>query len=112
MYNLEQVVSGINKYLEQEFLAKINGWQKWLIGVGFGMAMNNANQIFNEIKEHPVAKMLNVVDEQGNINVEALHEELLKQARKSPVTFNLPMLGNVTLNESDVQKLYSDIVGM
>ena len=52
------------------------------------------------------------LDEQGNINVEALHEELLKQARKSPVTFNLPMLGNVTLNEADVQKLYSDIVGM
>ena len=46
------------------------------------------------------------------IILESGYEELLKQARKSPVTFNLPMLGNVTLNESDVQKLYRDIVGM
>lgn len=111
MYNLDQVLRGINLYLESEFLAKMNGWQKWLIGAGFGIAMNNANQIFNEAKNYPVVKMLNLIDENDNINVEALHEELLKQARKSAVTFSLPTIGNVTLNESDVQKLYNCIIG-
>ena len=33
-------------------------------------------------------------------------KDLKKQAKKSAITFDVPMIGPITLNESDLDKLY------
>jgi hypothetical protein len=69
---------------------------------------SNKNNLFKPtfIQENE----LNVIDESNNtINVTRLYEEIKKQAQKSAVDVNIPMVGTLTLNESDVEKLYSYI---
>ena len=110
MFKYDKVIKGITNYIDNEILTKIQGWQRWVVGAGAGMLMSNALEVFNNLKTNEVIKLLNVIDESNNtINVTRLYEEIKKQAQKSAVDVNIPMIGTITLNETDVEKLYSYI---
>lgn len=109
MYNLRQVVAGLAAFIDNEILTKVNGWQKWLVGAGMGVALDRSSDIFNSLKQNEIIKMLGVIDSDDNIDVDTLYREVKKQAQKSAVTFDIPMLGVLTLNDRDVDKLYSYI---
>lgn len=109
MYNLRQVVAGLAAFIDNEILTKVNGWQKWLVGAGMGVALDRSSDIFNSLKQNEIIKMLGVIDNDDNIDVDTLYREVKKQAQKSAVTFDIPMLGVLTLNDRDVDKLYNYI---
>ena len=110
MYKYDKVIKGISNYIDNEILIKIQGWQKWVVGAGAGMLMSNASEVYNNLKTNEFIKLLGVIDESNNtINVTRLYEEIRKQAQKTSVDVNIPMIGVLTLNESDVEKLYSYI---
>ena len=111
MVNLGNVQNGISRFVENEILAKVNGWQKWVAGTVVGIYIAKSPAIFNELKSNPFVKTLGVVDEHDMINVEAIYSELKKQASKGPVTFEVPMLGAMTIDGQDVEKLYRYIIG-
>ena len=109
MYKFDKVIKGVMNYIDNEILIKINGWQKWVVGSGAGMLMNNTSELFNSLKNNELIKILNIIDADNNVNVLKLYEEIKKQAQKGPVDVNIPMIGTLTLNESDVDKIYSYI---
>lgn len=106
MYEYSKVINGIAKYIDIEIVNKINGWQKWVVGSGIGIALLNGTNLFNQLKENDFIKMLDVIDKEDKINVDKIYKELKKQAHKSSITFNVPMIGALTLTEKDVEKLY------
>jgi hypothetical protein len=106
MVNLNQVQNGIVKYLDSEITPKINGWQKWVFGAVAGVALSKITNIFNALKNNELIKMLEVIDEEDNIDIETIYREFIKQAQKGPVTFDVPMVGAMTLNHTDVEKIY------
>ena len=109
MYEYSKVLNGITTYIDREIVDKINGWQKWVVGSGIGIAMSNSTNVFNELKKSPVVKMLGVIDKDDKIDVEKIYKELKKQAKKGAITFDVPLVGTMTLNEQDVDKLYQYI---
>ena len=44
-------------------------------------------------------------DRPSGVDVEKLRRAFLAQAQKGPITFDIPMLGTVTLSAADVEKL-------
>lgn len=106
MYDLTHVINGLTKFIDNEILVKITGWQKWVIGAGAGMALSKSTNLFNEIKNNPMVKSLGVINNDDLIDVDTLYKELRKQAQKGAITFDVPMMGALTLNEHDVEKLY------
>jgi hypothetical protein len=54
--------------------------------------------------------MLEVIDENDMIDIDTLYREFLKQAQKGPATFDVPMVGALTLNTADVEKIYRYII--
>ena len=111
MVNLAQVQMGIEKYIENEIIAKIVDWRKWVVGAGASMALSRSTDIFNQIKEHPVIKAMHIIDDNDLIDIDKLHTEFAKQAQRGAVTFDIPLMGALTLNASDVDRLYSYIMG-
>jgi hypothetical protein len=53
--------------------------------------------------------MLNIIDKDDKIDVDKIYREMKKQAMKSAITFDVPMIGAITLNEQDVEKIYEFI---
>lgn len=106
MVTYNQVVNGMTKYIDQEIINKIQGWQRWALGAGAGIMMNKGTNMFNAFKAHPVVKMLEVIDENGMIDIDTIYTELRKQAEKGSATFDAPMIGTITLTKDDVDKLY------
>ena len=41
------------------------------------------------------------------MDIDKIYTCLKTEAAKGPVTTNIPLIGNVTLNETDVDKLYT-----
>lgn len=109
MYEYNQVINGIAKYIDEEIISQIDGWKKWVIGSGVGIALSDGTEIFNNIKNNDLVKMLGIVDKEDKINVDKIYKELKKQSKKSSITFNVPMIGAMTLTEQDVEKLYKAI---
>ena len=107
MVTYNQVVNGMTKYIDQEIVNKIQGWQGWALGALSSIAISNKGaNIFNALKANPVVKMLEVIDENGMIDIDTIYTELRKQAEKNSATFNAPMIGTITLTKDDVDKLY------
>lgn len=107
MYEYSKVINGVANYIDTEIVDKITGWQKWVVGSGVGIALSNATNLFNQLKENEFIKMLGVIDKNDKIDVDKIYKEMKKQAKKGSITFNAPMIGAVTLNEQDVDKLYN-----
>lgn len=76
-------------------------WRRGCYGLG-----QSGRQLFR-LWEHPAVKALGVFDEAGNVDLDKIYACLKTEAAKGPVTTNIPLIGNVTLNETDVDKLYT-----
>lgn len=111
MYELNQIINGITKYMDNEILTNVTGWQKWVFGASYGVGMSKATSVFNALKENQIVKMLGIIDGEDKIDIDTLHKEFLKQSEKGSVTFDVPMLGALTLKTEDVDKLYTYIKG-
>ena len=106
MYEYNKVINGIAKYVDTEIVDKITGWKKWVVGSGIGLALSNTTEVFNQLKNNEFVKMLGVIDKEDKVDVDKIYKEMKKQAKKSAVTFDMPMIGAITLNEQDLDRMY------
>lgn len=106
-----KVISGVSRYIDEEIVTKLTGYQKWVVGAGAGIMLNKSTNVFNSLKANSIIKQMELINEKDEIDVETIYRELKKQAQKSAVTVEIPFSGTLTLNEQDVDKLYSMIVG-
>ena len=92
MYEYNKVIKGIASFIDEEILININGWQKWVLGSGIGIALSDAEELFKSLKNNELIKVLKIVDG-DKINVDKIYKELKKQAKKTQITINIPMIG-------------------
>lgn len=107
MATLDQIKRGAARYIDEEFTSKLTGWQRWAVGAGAAMALENIDSTLLELRSKPAAKALGVFDDAGNVNLDRVYACVKAQAQKGPVSFTAPFIGSVTINEGDVDKLYS-----
>lgn len=111
MVSLSKVQSGAAAYIDDEFSRKLDGWRKWVFGAASAMMLSDVDAIAAKLKGNEIVKLLGVFDESGDVDVERLYRYFKAEAQKGPISFSAPILGVVTMNESDVDKLYSYIMG-
>lgn len=111
MVTLAQVQAGVEKYLETEILSKIPGWQKWVLGAAASRMLSRSGEIFNTLKSNPIVSAMGVIDEQDQIDIDAIYREFSKQAQRGAITFDIPLMGALTVNSSDIDRLYNYIIG-
>ena len=111
MISIERVKRGVARYLDEEFTNKMTGWQKWVFGAAAGMYLENMTAVVERLRSNELIKGLGVMDDSGNIDVEKLYRHFYAEAQKGPVTFTAHILGAVTMNGGDVEKLYRYIEG-
>lgn len=111
MVTLAQATAGIERYLDTEILAKIPGWQKWVLGAAASRMLSRSGEIFNTLKNNPVVSAMGIIDENDQIDIDAVYREFSAQAQRGVITFDVPFVGPLTLGAGDVDQLYRYIIG-
>lgn len=109
MVHYKQAIEGFARFIDTEIVPKMDGLQKWVFGTGAGIAMRKADEMFHQFKDHPLLIALDLV-KGDEINIELLYEELIKQANQSAIKIEIPMLGTLSLNKDDIEKMYRIIM--
>ncbi len=109
--NFDRVLYGINKYLDKEIYAGMNDWQEVVARIAVSRIIGN-NNLEQTLLGNPYIKTFAIADAEGNIDVEGLYRDLKKLIQaKGKIEIELPIFGKFTFTESDVDCLYSCIIG-
>lgn len=109
MYEYKTVVKGVLKFIDEDLLPKMHGLNRWLFGTGAGIMAHKSENIFEELKHNPLIKALDLIED-SRIDVTCIYKELSKQAEHGPIHIEVPMLGTVSLDKTDVDKIYRYII--
>lgn len=107
---MQQISEGVARYIDSELVPKVPGIRKWMLGVAgafAGKIVENAMRDYSSLLSGA-----GIIGEDGMVDLDKFMPSFKSQANKSgPVTEHLPMLGDITFDSSDVDKLYSYIAG-
>lgn len=83
MATIEQVKNGISRYLDQELMPNLSDEKPILFAVGAfsALLLNSVDKAILKYGENPVVKMTGIIDDNQNIDVDAL-AEVAKQSMK------------------------------
>lgn len=109
MYHYRAVLQGLSKFVDEDLVPKMTGLQRWIFGTGAGIALSKGDEMFHQYKDMPILHTLGLIEDE-KINVTCIYHELLTQAEKGPIHIDVPMLGTITLDKSDVEKMYRYII--
>lgn len=111
MVGIDKIEKGIASYVDNELMPNLpkNGIEKVIIGTGIGLAIRKSGKILNELKENKVVLALDIVDQNGEVDIDLLAEELKKHIEASGFVVEVPMLGEMRFHKGDIDKLYSYI---
>ena len=106
----EKVVDGIIRYLDREIFANMNNWQELIARIIVGRISENANAVKEYLTKNGFVKTLNVIDRDGNVNVEAILRDIKREIeRKGALQVEVPLVGKLTFKPADVDVLHDDI---
>lgn len=109
MYHYNTVIKGLVKFVDEDLVPKMHGLNKWLFGTGAGIVASKGEHVFHSLKEIELLHTLELIHE-DKVNVSCIYKELLRQAEKGEISIEIPMVGTIKLDHSDVEKIYRYII--
>lgn len=110
MVTYNQIIVGIVKYIDVDVLPKIDGFRKLALGVGSSIALKKADEVFAIIKDNNILHALGIIDSNNNINIDILKETLLERMGEDKYPIDIPMIGTLTINRNDINRIYEFIM--
>lgn len=112
MISVDKIEQGIADYLDAELMPQLqgNGIEKVIVGTAASLLIRKSGTIIESYKDNKLVKLLGIMDENGNVDVDILAEELKKNISKDGVKIDIPVIGTMTFHKEDVDKLYNYII--
>ena len=112
MVTLVQVKNGLVKYVDSDILPHLTGFQKIALGAYVALASENVVSVMSKNKDNPAVAVLDVVDENDNVDIDKLYQafsSMMPDGQKYSI--DIPMIGELRVDRSDLEKLYQYIRG-
>lgn len=110
MVTIEQVKNGLTKYVDEEILPGMTGGKRFALGVYAALAVQNLEQTVMKYKDSPAVAALNVIDSGNNVDLDRLYDAAAaSMAGMEKFSVDIPLLGVLTLNRTDIDALYQMI---
>lgn len=101
----ERVASGALKYIDCEVCPHIPGFKAIVLS---GLAVLYAQKlpaIIAALRQHPAIAALDVLTEDGMVDVDAVYNAFAPKIT-APVELPIPMIGSISLDRAEIDKLY------
>lgn len=110
----EKVVEGLCSYINKEVLPTMNTWQQVVATVAVNRYARNSNNLKATLINHPIAKGIALVDENGMVEIDDLAEDIKAAiAPKGRLDLSIPVIGcKLTFNSQDISILCDEIKGV
>lgn len=106
MVTPERIASGISTYVDNEILPQL----PTIKAIGLGTVVSlYVRQIPDLIKKIPGS--IGITDESGMIDIDTVRD-VLRSRFNEPVSIDIPMIGKMTFDQSEVDKLCRYIKGI
>lgn len=107
----DRVIKGISKFLDNEIYSKMNSWQEMIARITVSRVMGNTDALKETLKDNSIVKMLSVMDENGNVEIDGLLRDIKAQiVEKGKLTFTIPLFGTISFLPEDVDTLHRYIM--
>lgn len=112
MVTVHQIEKGIGSFLDNELMPMIgeNGLQKVIIGTGISLLLHKNIGKIVTMQQNPIVSAMGIFDQEGNIDIDSIKEEMLKQIPEEGVKVDVPMVGVLTFKKEDISKLHQYIM--
>lgn len=117
MVTIRQIQSGVFKYVRNDLVPRADGFKKIAL-IGFTnlateeTAFENYVQLACEYINHPMVKALEVTSANGDINIDKLYNALAPAFDNGVRhALQIPLLGPLIVDRSDLDKLHRYILG-
>lgn len=106
----ENVVDGINRYLDKEIYRNLNDLQEFVARLTVGRINQKAEVIKTALITNGFARTLCLVDSEGMVDIDSILDEVKKEVeRKGNLQIEIPMIGRLTFCPADVDVLKEHI---
>lgn len=112
MVTKEQFMTGLMNYAESEIIPILPTAGKWGIGTAMVLMANKSQSIINSLITNDMIKFLDVVNNEGLIDIDRLSYALKQSAeRYGPLQVNIPIVGSLKFNSEDIDRMKLYIEG-
>lgn len=113
MVSIDQIEKGIASYLDTELMPNLpqNGIQKLIAGTAISLAIKNLGPTIMGYQDNQFVKMLHIMDNEGNVDIDTLKTELKKNMPEEGISVEVPVLGAMRFRKGDIDILYNHITG-
>lgn len=111
MVTIRQAQQGLVRFIDQDVVSRLSGWEKIVIGGGGGLIAARLPQVLEKYLEHPVVSALGVYDkESGELDLDAVYEAVKPYIGDEPINVKIPLVGiTLKLSRREIDNLYDYI---
>lgn len=105
MVTIDQAMRGATRFADVEVIPHLPGGKGVGAGIVMALMMGGGREKVLALRENPAVKLMRVMDEQGNIDLDRLYNAARPRFEQK-MTVTIPLLGDFTFDQNDVDKLY------
>lgn len=106
MVSYDQFLRGLAKFIDMEIIPKMSGFKRLAFGVGSGIALKKGDNMFALVKDNQLIHALDILDSNNNINIDLLKQEIESNMGEESYSIEIPMIGTISLDKRDLNKIY------
>lgn len=105
MVTIDQAMRGAAKFADNEIIPHLPTGKGIGAGIALALIMDGGKAQLLKLRENPAVKMMGVMDEDGNIDLDRLYNAA-RPRFENKLTVSVPLLGDLRFDQNDVDKLY------
>ena len=112
MVNVKKIEYGLAKWLDRELMPQLpqEGWRKVVTGAALSLMLKKSENLVGGMLENPFFKLLEIVDDKGDVDIDTVRTEIIKNVPDKGFIIDLPLIGSMTIKKNDIDNLYRYIM--
>ena len=102
---IDQAMRGAMRYADNEVIPHLPGGKGIGAGIMLALIMEGSREQVLAMREHPAVKLMQIMDEQGNIDLDRLYNAA-RPKFENKLSVSVPFIGELKFDQNDVDKLY------